>query len=181
MKTDIVDLVKRSQSGDEEAMSEIITLHKQLIFTIAYRLLKDYDASLDVCQETFIKLFQNINRVKDPLKLKSWICSIARNLCYDLLRKEKHLNKDSEITEIEQSEDFTKSVRKRAIIQNALERLNPRDRLLLTLFYYENFDIKEIADIVKITPENVKVALSRARIRLREELKDYDEELLSTD
>jgi RNA polymerase sigma-70 factor (ECF subfamily) len=181
LKTDIVDLVKRSQSGDEEAMSEIITLHKKLIFTIAYRLLKDYDASLDVCQETFIKLFQNINRVKDPLKLKSWICSIARNLCYDLLRKEKHLNKDSEITKIGQSEDFTKSVRKKAIIQNALERLNSRDRLLLTLFYYENFDIKEIADIVKIKPENVKVALSRARIRLREELKDYEEELLSTD
>ncbi len=179
MKTDIVDLVKRCQNGDEKAMSEIITLHKQLVFTIAYRLLNDYDESLDICQETFIKLFQNIDKLKEPLKLKTWICSITRNLCYDRLRKERHLNKNAEITEIEQPEDYTKSIRKRAIIHNALERLNPRDRLLLTLFYYEDFDIKEIAEIMKITPENVKISLSRARIRLREELRGYEDELLS--
>lgn len=179
MRLDIVDLVKRCQNGDEKAMSEIVTMHKQLIFTIACRLLKDYDTSLDICQETFIKAFQYIHKLKKPERFKTWICSIARNLCYDYLRKRKYVSQDSEILESEPTSEVCSGIRKRVIIQNALEKLNPRDRLLLTLYYYQNFDIKEIAEIVKISPENVKVALGRARIRLREELRGYEDELLS--
>ncbi|MGB9721624.1 MAG: RNA polymerase sigma factor [bacterium] len=179
MACDIVEIVKSVQNGDERAMSEIVTMYKQLIFTIVYRLLKDYDMSLDVCQEVFIKAFQKIHKLNKPEKFKSWLCSIARNLCYDYLRKKKYVLQKSELPESDPAPEVYSGIRKRIIIQNAIAKLNPRDRLLLTLYYYQNFDIKEIAEIVKITPENVKVSLGRARIRLREELKGYEDELLS--
>jgi RNA polymerase sigma-70 factor (ECF subfamily) len=117
---DIIDLVKRIQNGDEKAMVEIVTMHKQLIFTIACRLIKDYDMGLDICQETFIKAFQNIHKLKNPERFKTWICSIARNLCYDYLRKKKYVSQDSELLESEQSAEVCSVVRKKFIIHNAL-------------------------------------------------------------
>ncbi|MCX7705839.1 MAG: sigma-70 family RNA polymerase sigma factor [bacterium] len=184
MVFDLVELVNKSKNGDEDAMAAIVTNFKQLIFTIAYRLIGDYDMSMDICQETFIKAFQNLDKLKNPEKFKTWLCSIARNLAYDRLREAtKILPTNSEQNpnpqELHMVEDVVTGSRKRVIIQNALNKLEPRDRLLLTLYYYQNFSIKEIAEIVGITPENVKVSLSRARIKLRKELQGYEEELLS--
>ncbi|MEO0183344.1 MAG: sigma-70 family RNA polymerase sigma factor [candidate division WOR-3 bacterium] len=179
----LVELVIRSKNGDEKAMAELITEYKQLIFTLAYRVVGDYDMGMDICQETFIKAFQNLNKLKHPEKFKTYLCSIARNLAYDHLRKKGKIQENSQQNydpiDLTRVEDKTAEIRKKVIIQNALEKLNPRDRLLLTLFYYQNFDIREIAEVVGISPENVKVSLSRARIRLREKLKGYEEELLS--
>ncbi|MEO0124064.1 MAG: RNA polymerase sigma factor [candidate division WOR-3 bacterium] len=183
MPCGIIELVIRSRNGDEKAMAELVTEYKQLIFTIAYRLLGDYDISMDICQETFIRAFQNLAKLKNPEKFKTYLCRITRNLAYDHLKKRKMINQSStqdyDPIELTSTKDSTAEIRKRVIIQNALEKLHPRDRLLLTLFYYQNFDIKEISEIVGISPENVKVSLSRARIRLREKLKGYEEELLS--
>ena len=181
MSVDITELVRLCRNGDEKAMAEIIAIHKQLIFTIAYRMLHDYESSLDVCQETFIKAFRNIHRLKNPEYIKAWLCCIARNLIYDRLRKRKR-QKNVSLEQIKEpsAPDQTARIRKRMIIQKALDRLKEQDRLLLVLFYYQNMDIKEIAGVVGKKPANIKTALSRARVRLRKELNGYEEELLSS-
>jgi len=180
LPADLTKLVKLSQDGDEKAITEIITIHKQLIFTIAYRMLNDYESSLDVCQETFIKAFRNIRKLKNPARVRTWLCSIARNLTYDQLRKRKKQSNISLEQINEQSvPDYASTIRKRMIIQKALDRLNERDRLLLVLCYYQDMNIREIATIIGLNPANVKVALSRARIRLRKELNGYENELMS--
>lgn len=136
--------------------------------------------SLDVCQETFTKAFRNIDKLKDPVRIRSWLCSIARNLAYDHLRKRKKESNISieDIKEISMPDSST-GIRKKLIVQEALARLSERDRLLLTLFYYQGFDIKETAVITGIKESNVKVSLSRARQKLRKELEGYENELMS--
>jgi RNA polymerase sigma factor (sigma-70 family) len=179
LSAELIDLVRRCQDGDEKAIAEIITIHKQLIFTIAYRMLSDYESSLDICQETFIKAFRNIHKLKDPAHIKTWLCCIARNCVIDQLRKRKTHNTVSLDQVPEPSvPDDTSTIRKRMIIQKALNRLKERDRMLLVLFYFKEMNIHEIASVIKIKPSNVKVGLCRARVRLRKELQDYENELM---
>ena len=180
MSSEFKDLVKRCQDGDENAVAKIITIHKQLIFTVVYRMIGDQDFSMDLCQETFIKAFRNIHTLKDPGSIRSWLCSIARNLAYDHLRKRKRESNLSieEIGEVS-VQDPSPGIRKKMIIQKALLRLKERDRLLLTLFYYQGLDLKELAVVAGIKESNIKVSLSRARQKLRRELEGYENELMS--
>jgi RNA polymerase sigma-70 factor (ECF subfamily) len=178
--TDPAGLAQRARDGDGDAMSTIIAVFKPLIFTVANRVLNDPDASLDITQETFIKAMMNIKKLKEPEKLKTWLCAIARNLIYDHLRRTRR-QRTVPLEEADKlpGRDRTAALRKSAIIQNALARLKERDRLLLTLAYYEGMSLQEVAEVTKIAPANVKVYICRARERLREELRGYEDELLS--
>lgn len=77
---DLDQLVSLSVKGNEEAISKLISMHKKLIGNIAYGILRDWNSTIDVIQETFIYAFRNINKLKSPEKFKSWICKIAYNL-----------------------------------------------------------------------------------------------------
>jgi RNA polymerase sigma-70 factor (ECF subfamily) len=173
-------LVKRAQDGDEQAISRLITIHKGLVYTIVFRMVNDADVSQDLTQETFIKAFMNIKKVKNYKHYKAWVCKIAKNLVYDYFRKMKRRKTVSleEVGDIQGDADV-KKIRKQAIIQDALARLKERDRMLLTLSYFDGFSIADVADTLNMSENNVKVCLHRARHRLRKQLKGFENELLS--
>ena len=176
----VVELVKRAQDGDEQAMAEIITIHKVLINTIIFRMVNDPELSKDLTQETFIRFFLKLDKIKYPDKTRTWLCRIARNIVYDHFRKEKRRKTVSieDIPETTGESNIEKRHRK-MIIQDALQRLKERDRMILTLAYYEGFNMAEIAEIMNLSTNNVKVRLYRARLKLKEELEVYKDELLS--
>lgn len=161
-------------------MSELITLYKGLVFTILFRMTNDHDASQDLAQETFIKAFMNIRKVKDAGHFKPWLCTIARNTARDHFRKVKRAPVVSleEIAE-RPGRSNIELTRRRVIIQEALARLGERDRLVLTLTYYEGLSLAEVAEAMSMSEGNVKVCVHRARKRLRQHLKGYEDELLS--
>ena len=177
---DLENLIRRAQDGDEHAMTGLITIHKALIFTIVLRMTNDYDTSQDLTQETFIKVFMNIRKVKSVEHFKPWMCMIARNLVRDYFRRIKRSNTIS----FESVKDFhgrsnIEMTRRRMIIQNALAKLTEKDQMLLTLTYYEGMKLDEVAEVMKMTPSNVKISIHRARKRLRKQLEGYEHELLS--
>ena len=180
-KEDVNDLVTRAQDGDEEAMSRLITIHKGLVYTVIYRMVNNPDTSQDLTQDTFIKAFLHIKRVKNYEHFRPWLCRIARNIVYDFFRKEKRHPTVSidDVPEVAGQQGMQRT-RKRVIIQEALSRLSERDRLLLTLAYYQGFSLAEAAEVLDITEKNAKVALHRARKRLRNELRGHESELMST-
>ncbi|MBN2620135.1 RNA polymerase sigma factor [candidate division WOR-3 bacterium] len=177
---DVSELVKRAQGGDESAMSELIATHKQLIFTITNRMVHNRDTAMDLTQDTFIKAFLNIKRVKSGKHFRPWLCRIARNVTYDYFRKEKLAH---QVTSIEDIQDYVgttplEQTRRSMIIQDALDCLAPKDRMLLTLAYYEGFTHHEISEVMDIPAHNVKVQIHRARLRLRKELQGREHELM---
>ena len=177
---DLECLIQNAKDGDEQAMTRLITIHKALIFTIVLRMTDNYDASQDLTQETFIKMVMNIRKVKSAEHFKPWVCMIARNLVRDYFRKVKR----SKTVSFERVKDFHGQsnidiTRRRMIIQNALARLTEKDRMLLTLAYYEGMKLDEVAEVMKMTPSNVKIGIYRARKRLRKQLEGYEHELLS--
>jgi len=174
------ELVSRAREGDEEAISRLITLYKGLIYTIIYRMVNDPDLAQDLTQETFIKVFLKIKTLKRPAHFRAWTCSIGRNLVYDHLRKEQR-RKTVPLEEIGEQKvpSGIEKRRKRMIIQDALMRLERRDRMLLSLVYYQGMTHAEVARIMKIPESNIKVYIHRARKRLRRELEGFEDGLLS--
>ena len=175
---DIGHLIESAKNGDEQAMTRLITVHKGLVFTIILRMTNDYHASEDMTQDTFIKVFMNLKKVKSGEHFRPWLCTIARNVVRDYFRRSKgHATVSfDQIEEFQgQSDDL---IRKRVVIQDSMAKLAERDRMLLTLTYYQGFTVREVAETMKMTESNVKVCLHRARKRLRKQLAGYENELM---
>jgi RNA polymerase sigma-70 factor (ECF subfamily) len=82
-------LVKLSLTGDRSAFGQLVELYKGKIHRLAYRMLNNSHDSEDVVQETFMRVFMNLNRYDENQKFSTWIYRIGKNLCVDLLRKKR--------------------------------------------------------------------------------------------
>jgi RNA polymerase sigma-70 factor (ECF subfamily) len=143
-------------------------------------LVKDEWAADDLIQETFLRIQNNLGSLKDPSKLSSWIFRIAYNLCQDHFRQVKKSRKekslDQEETEdlkdalAQKGSDIQKELEQRQMgecVQNQVDLLPKSLREVLILFDMMEFNHQEIADILGISVENVKVRLHRARKKLK--------------
>lgn len=171
-------MIEKAQNGDEQAMTSLITLHKGLVFTIISRMTNDYHMSEDLTQDTFIRAFVNIGKVKSGEHFRPWLCTIARNIVRDYFRK----SKSNATISFDQVKEFhgqwDETTRRRVIVQNALAKLAEKDRILLTLTYYEGLSLREVAEAMKMTESNVKVRVHRARKKLRKHLEGYENEFV---
>jgi len=148
-------------------------------------LVKDEWVADDLIQETFLKVQQNIESLRDPSRLSSWIFRIAYNLCQDHFRQLKRSRKEESIDQeemgdfkealIQKGPDIQKELEQRQMgecVQNQINLLPESLRTVLVLFDIMEFSHQESADILGITVKNVKVRLHRARKRLKTILED---------
>ncbi len=143
---------------------------RKFILTI----IKDEWVADDIIQETFVRIQKNFDQLKDPTKISAWIFRIAYNLCQDHFRRQKHpTSTDNQIeapTDILSEPLFHKQLEQHQMgqcVQVEINRLPESLRTVLVLFDALEFSQKEIAEILDITPENVKVRLHRARKKLK--------------
>jgi RNA polymerase sigma-70 factor (ECF subfamily) len=142
-------------------------------------LVKDEWAADDLIQETFLRIQEKLNSLRDPSKISSWVFSIAHHLCQDHFRELKKAQKKESIDE-EKIENLGEAFVQEVFIQKELEQremgqcvqnqigLLPQSlRAVLVLFDLMEFSHQEIADTLGITIENVKVRLHRARKKLK--------------
>jgi len=148
-------------------------------------LVRDEWVADDLIQETFLRIQNNLESLKDPSKLSSWIFRIAYNLCQDHFRQLKISRKEERIDQeeavdfkeglIQRGPDIQKDLEQRQMgecVQNQMNLLPDSLRTVLVLFDMMEFKHQEIADILGITVENVKVRLHRARKKLKDILKE---------
>jgi len=148
-------------------------------------LVKDEWVADDIIQETFLRIQQNMESLRDPSKLSPWVFRIAYNLCQDHFRQSKISRKKERIDQ-EEMEDLKEAfIQKELDVQKELEQrqmgecvqdqinLLPESlRTVLVLFDITEFSHQEIADILGITVKNVKVRLHRARKKLKNILEE---------
>src|SRR5438552_202298 len=89
VKSDDGSLIARWRDGDMDAFRALIAKYSNLVASIAYNIIGDAHAAGDVTQETFLKVYRNLEHLEDPRKFKGWLCSIVRTTCVDWLRKER--------------------------------------------------------------------------------------------
>ena len=139
-----------------------------------FALVKDEWVADDLVQETFIKVQKNLNQLRDDSKLSSWIFKIAYNLCHDHFRKMSQSSKReqvlSEKKEILSEPLFQKEFERYQMgecVQDKIRLLPESYQSFLVLFDLMEFSHQEIAEIMEISIENVKVRLHRARKKLK--------------
>ncbi len=172
-----------SQRGDVDAFGQLIERYHNLICAIAYSRTGDRVASEDIAQETFFAARKGIRELREPAKLRSWLCGIARNLASKSRRARGPTDDDVGDHEGQLAGDngpldamLTKELE--TAVWTALEKLPVVYREPLVLFYREDKSVKEVALGLDLTEETAKQRLSRGRQQLRDNMGDLVENTL---
>jgi RNA polymerase sigma-70 factor (ECF subfamily) len=174
-------LIDAIGKGDTKAYAQLVNRYKDLVYTLAIRMLKHREEAEEVAQDTFIKVFKSLEKFKVDSKISTWIYKLTYNTCLDRIKKnKKHLN-DVAIDEftfnkldtIDNALDNLIKEEKHTLIKNCINKLPEDSSALLTLFYFEELSLDEISKIINIEANTVKVKLFRARKKLAVILEQY--------
>jgi len=167
-------IIDQILGGDKQLFSVLVDRYKKLVFTLCLRMLKNREEAEEVAQDSFVKIYKSLGKFKGESKFSTWVYRVTYNNCLDFLkarkRKFKELSVDAydgfEIEDLDNAlSDLEERERKKAILA-CINMLNEDDAFLLTLHYYEDQSVKEMADIMKLSVTNVKVKLYRSRKQL---------------
>ena len=172
-------IINQIIKGDTSAFSVLVDNYKDLVFTLALRMVKNREEAEEVSQDTFIKVYKSLNKFKGDSKFSTWIYKVAYNTCLDRLKKikrEYNVVAIDEFTEhqvktLENALDQMEEQEHKQKIQECLQLLPSEDSFLLTFYYFEDQSLEEISKVVGLTANNVKVKLYRIRKKLTSILK----------
>ncbi len=152
----------------EKEYNECVNMYADALYRFILKNLKNEDNSKDVVQSSYEKMWLNRETV-DNAKCKSFLFTVAYNTMIDHIRKNKRVVLKDEFDETALGSNNQRQNTKR-ILQEALNKLNERDRSLVMLKDYEGYTYVEIGEITGLNESQVKVYLHRARLLLREYL-----------
>lgn len=155
-------------NGDKQAFRYFVRHYKDIAYNLAISIVKDNQNAEDVVQEAFIKAFKGLKSFKKDAKFSSWFYRIVVNEAFTYLRKNKIDFADIDDQKIALASEEIKEDQRWVSVQNFMRCLNPKESLVLNLFYLEEKKIAEISNITSWSISNVKVLLHRARKNLKE-------------
>lgn len=172
-------LIKAAQKGDKKAFERLFYSHQKNVSGLAFRIIGDEESAKDVTQETFIRLYHSLNKIKKEKKFKSWLYRITVNICYDFLRREnrfKHAPLDEQNIISNEEPDENNELIDR--IYNLLEFLSIPQKTTFILKEIEGMKYKEIAKILNCPTGTVRSHIFHARARLKELIEKQYPDLL---
>ena len=165
------DIIPAIQCGDERAFNELLDRHLKTITGLAAHMLGDPVAAEDAAQTTFLRTWQMMPSWQPGQpKLITWMRRVTTNLCLDALKKKKPVFMDrlpEQIDEQKSPEEAALQSGRKAMMQHALAALPDRQRLALTLSYYQNLSQIEGASVMNISVQAYESLLGRARKALK--------------
>jgi RNA polymerase sigma factor (sigma-70 family) len=173
------NLVAESLTGNRDAFGHIVARYQTLICSLAYSGTGNLNQSEDLAQETFLAAWKQLASLREPNKLRSWLCGITRNLTYDSLKKQgrepSHVGEPIEALDASPAaeplpHDFAISHEEAAILWRSIERIPEIYREPLVLFYREHQSIEAVAQNLELSEDAVKQRLSRGRKLLHEQV-----------
>jgi RNA polymerase sigma factor (sigma-70 family) len=173
------ELVNASLAGDREAFGQIVARYQSLVCSLAYSATGSLSQSEDLAQETFLTAWKQLVALREPPKLRAWLCGIARNLINNSLRKQgrEPSHRAESLEGINETHSPEPQPAERAIskeeadiLWRSLERIPETYREPLVLFYREHQSIEAVAQNLELTEETVRQRLSRGRKLLQEEI-----------
>lgn len=173
------ELITRARNHDQAAITELYNKTYSNVYYTIKALVKDEDATLDILQDSYIKAFRSLDQLKEPAKFKAWIKQIAHNRAIDFLRKTKpilFINMESddgdmplefEDTNVDNLPDVVIDRKETSrLIREILNELPDEQRAVISMFYYEQLSVKEIAEQLGVSENTVKSRLNYGRKKI---------------
>jgi RNA polymerase sigma factor (sigma-70 family) len=185
---DDASLVMACLEGEHQAFGRIVTRYQRLLCSLAYSSLGNLGESEDVAQEAFVEAWKKLGSLREPEKLKSWLCGILRFKVSHHRRKEarqpiRHAGEFHEVGILESNdepiEDVAMKEEEQALLWRALETVPETYRETLILYYREQRSVELVASELDLSEDAVKQRLSRGRKLLQEKLMSFVEGALS--
>ena len=152
-----------------QSVQELFEKYQNNLYAVAFNICKNAEDAKDIVQETFIQYYSLRKEFDNEQQIRAWLIPVAINKAKNTNRSFWRQNKrpledymESLTFETPESEELFETVM----------ALPEKFRIVIHLFYYEDYAIREIADILKISESNVKVRLSRGRSLLKEKLQE---------
>lgn len=174
------NLVRQILDGDKNAFRTLVEQNQRLVSHIVFRMLPAGPDREDICQEVFLKAYQNLDRFRFDAKLSTWIATIARNCCLDFLAKKRlpfydDLAVDGEMPEPAAPDSFspeqiTADGETSGILRREIDRLPPVYKTIVTLYHLDDLSYGEIGRILNMPEGTIKSYLFRARRLLKDRL-----------
>ena len=186
--SDDAALVAETLGGDPEAFGCIVARYQALICSLAYSATGSLSQGEDIAQETFLAGWRQLRDLREPAKLRAWLCRIARNRICDALRQRER-DPVSTAEPLEQALDFAApqfaspdqaiTHEEAAILWRSLQRIPQTYREPLVLFYREHRSIEQVANDLELSQDAVKQRLARGRKLLHKEVLAFVEGALT--
>ncbi len=180
-------LIDRAKAGDQDAIADLYNRTYNPVYNTIRFILNDEDEVLDVLQDSYIKAFGSLDQLQEANKFEAWIKRIAHNRAIDLLRKARPMNFSDMVSEdsdevLEFEDDRPDSLPDVVIDQKETARLLgeildslPDDqRVCVTMFYYDQLSVKEIAEELGVAEATVKSRLNYGRKKIESKVRDLE-------
>jgi RNA polymerase sigma factor (sigma-70 family) len=169
-------LVRRAAAGDERAYSRLIQAYQSRLYNFVRSMVQNEELAEDITQESFVKAYFNLNKLKEPARFKSWLFRIANNNTLDYLRKKKLPVQDVDesvresYVDVGSPEAGAIEGERSAHIWSALAKLKPEQRNILVMCDIQGLSYAEIAEALGVPFGTVQSRIFYARKKLKEHL-----------
>ncbi len=171
--------IEQTLNGNVNAFAFLVEKYKHMVYTLTIRIVKNKEEAEEVSQDSFVKAFKNLDKFKGESKFSTWIYKIAYYASLDVLKKNKRFVNSENIDDFNEGDlenmqdalEYLHENERKKVINDALLRLNEDERIILTLYYFEELPVKEISKVVNLSEDNIKTKLFRSRKKLTTILK----------
>jgi RNA polymerase sigma-70 factor (ECF subfamily) len=173
------DLLKQCRQHDAYAFRKLVEMHQPMVYSFAFRMLCNEEDARDAVQDTFIRVWKNMDKYNPEQKFTTWLFAIASNLCCDKIRSSKRkLNaEEDEILSFLSTEENLEETAIRSDLARVIgvltDNLTPKQKLVFTLRDLEGFEPEEVERITGMTAGKIKSNLYLARQSIRKMLEKY--------
>ena len=192
VKDNDFDLIQAINSGQAEKFHDLVKRYEQKLYNFSLRMCRNPSDAEDMIQDTFLNVFKYLKNFRYETKFKNWLYKVAASTCIKKRRKSKFApDKELSLDEFLPNDEAEKpehvpewallpldkllNEELSGVINQTILALPKKYRVVIVLRDIEGFSTAETAQILNLSPSNVKVRLHRARLYLRERLKGYFE------
>ncbi|WP_419804295.1 RNA polymerase sigma factor [Terriglobus sp.] len=184
------ELIRQAQGGKREAFDDLVRRYDSAVLRLALHMLGSEQDAQDVHQEAFLKAYRHLSNFRFECSFYTWLYRIVTNLCLDALRRRKSRREEpsvltdsngetmdlmSNVSDDRAGSNPSADLNRRVLhmrIQEALDKLTPRERMVFELKHYQGLKLRAIGEMLQTTEETAKNTLFRATRKLRANLAD---------
>jgi RNA polymerase sigma-70 factor (ECF subfamily) len=182
-----LDLIQRAKRGDMGAIEQLVFRYDKQVLTIAARYVQSSEDAKDIYQEVFLRVFRSLPKFQLRSQFSTWLFRITTNVCLSHRTKRKrhthasiHQDSDDEhggaiaesLRDAVETDHHAEKTDLAIHVEKALETLSPKQRMVFTMKYYDDYKIREIAEMTGLAEGTVKRYLFAATKKIRRSLHD---------